>query len=559
MTPDQDDTKKAIPSTENSSLPPEWTQEVLPFLKAMGQALNCGAFYGLSHKITASSLTESYALLTAVVAKHPRINLTVADGELLVEGQPVDGKNPFIRILTDKLKALGITGFSLLLGMSQTEFERLMNLLMSTRSLEQGTGFADLISQHNLEHVQSERVRIELVKETQAVIEKESEVKEGAAVLSAHAVEQIMAFLKGDAEPSDQILKDLTTIASDAERLANLIMEAAAIRQRAEAIAEGESLADIVVGCLRRTFDGLIREPAARTKKGKVTLKKIMRLLEKKVLDRLHALAQEADPVLDQAVTDTVEEMISDLEVDTLAAEYARKREALERAERRVLKYIRAHGDEASAAEELKERLAGAGMTPAGWRELVIKSERAGDGGFVGMSADPLSLGVLAMLLSELDTMMAGVANPHALGAKLVEIGQKAQEAAQVTQQHIEELGKVVEAETLTVGETEDEQAKSRLSRPAMMDILAEIAQELVQFLSAIDCAVHMTLEGLIGPINQDQREVLGVASDCGNRLAGLLKRLTQIVGLPKSLHPDKDQIYSGHPKLPPQRPSESP
>ena len=560
MTPDQDGKEEAIPSAEGQSPPPEWMQEVTPFLKAAGQALNYAAFYGLTHRITIRSVAESYALLNAVVAKHPRINLTVAGGELLVEGQPVEGRNPFIRILADKLTALSISGFSLLLGMSQTEFDRLMNLLMTTRSLEEGTGFADLLSQHNLEHVQSERVHIELVKDSQMVIEKEAEAGAGAAVLPAGAVAQIMAFLKGDAEPSDQILKDLTTLASDAERLATLIMEAAAIRQRAEAITEGESLADIVVGCLRRTFDGLIREPAARTKKGKAALKKIMLMLEKKVLDRLHALAQEADPVLDEAVADTVEEMIGDLEVEALAAEYARKREALARAERRVLKYIRAHGEDANVAEELKERMEGAGLTPAGWRELVIKSESAvaGGGAFAGVSADPLSLGVLAMLLGELDSMMAGVANPHALGAKLVEIGQKAQEAARVTQQHIEELGKAVEEEALPADRAEDEQAKGLLSRTGMMDLLAEIAQELVQFLSAINCAVHMTLGGLIGTINEDQREVLGVASDCGNRLAGLLKRLIQIVGLPKSLHPDKDRIYGGSPALPNGAPGEA-
>jgi hypothetical protein len=91
-----------------------------------------------------------------------------------------------------------------------------------------------------------------------------------------------------------------------------------------------------------------------------------------------------------------------------------------------------------------------------------------------------------------------------------------------------------------------------------MMDLLAEIAQELVQFLSAINCAVHMTLGGLIGTINQDQREVLGVASDCGNRLAGLLKRLIQIVGLPKSLHPDKDRVYGVPPGLPHGAPGEA-
>jgi hypothetical protein len=560
MTPDQDarekppSPEKPSSSAEDQAPPPGWMQAVLPFLKAAGQTLNFAKFYGPTHRVTLHCLADSYAQLGGLLSRYPRVNLSLVGEELMVEGQPIEGTNPFVKLLTEKLSALGITGFSLLLGMSQAEYERLLHMLITTKGLDESAGFADLASRHQLEHVHAERVRLELVKESEEVIEKGGGEKAapGAAVLSTGAVEQIMAFLKGDAEPSDQIRKDLTTLASDAERLANLIMEATAIRQRAEAIAEGESLADIVVGCLRRTFDGLIREPAARTKKGKTALKKVMLMLEKKVLDRLHALAQEADPARDEAVTDAVEEMIGDLEVEALAAEYARKREALERAEHRVLKYMRAHGGDTEVAGELKDRMEGAGLTPSGWRELVIKSgSGSGGGAFAGVSADPVSLGVLALLLSELDSMMTGVANPHALGAKLVQIGQKAQEAAQVTQQHIEELGKAVEEEALPAGRAEDEQAQGRLSRPAMMDLLAEIAQELVQFLSAINCAVHMTLGGLIGTINDDQREVLGVASDCGGRLAGLLKRLIEIVGLPKSLHPDKDRVYGGHPALP--------
>lgn len=520
------------------------------FLRSAGQTLNNAMLYGPTHKITARSLSDSFVQLEAALKLQPRLNLSVADGDLLIDGRPVELKNPFINIFADKLTAVGVSGFSLLQGMSQAEFEKLMELLMSVKAGETEGDFADLVEGSNLEHIQAERVKYERVTEGEAVVDKQEAEEAEAKEVAAAAVQQIMAFLKGDGgiQP-DQVSHDLSNLASDADRLANLIMEASAIRQQQSGIADGESLADIVVGCLRRTFEGLVRDPASRSKKGKNAVKKIMLMLEKTVLDKLHSIAQEADPGLDEAIAGAVDDMIGDLEVDALTAEYVKKRKALEDTERRVLKYMKTHGDDQMLAGELEERLTDAGLTPDGWRELLVKNQEAaqrgaGPGG-EGGGTDPVSVGVLAMLLSELDEMMSSVANPHALGAKLTEIGQKAEEVSNLTAQRIEDLGKVIqEEEEVLIGMDEAQRAKVSMSRNAMIELLAEIVQELCQSLSAINCAVGMTLAGHIGDINEDQRQVLGVAASCGHRLDELLDRIIEIVGLPKGLQPDKEKVY---------------
>jgi signal transduction histidine kinase len=156
-----------------------------------------------------------------------------------------------------------------------------------------------------------------------------------------------------------------------------------------------------------------------------------------------------------------------------------------------------------------------------------------------------VSVGVLAMLLSELDEMMQSVANPRALSSKLSEIGQKAQEVASVAEQRIEDFGKVLQQEDeVLIGLDEAQQAQVKMSRQSMVELLAEIVQELCQSLSAINCAVGMTLAGHIGDINEDQRQVLNVAATCGHRLDELLDRIIEIVGLPKGLQPDKEKVY---------------
>lgn len=551
-----EDKRLAASQSSASLLTREQLLEVYAFLRTAGQVINNSSLYGPSHKITERSLHDSYGQLAKLLETVSRVNLSVVNGELLVEGKPIELKNPFINLLADRLDTVGVSGFSLMKGLAESEYRKLMDVLMSPKPEDEGGDFADVVEKLGLEHVFAERVRYERVSEEQTVVGKEEGEAAAQRAIAEAMVEQIMAFLKGEPTvTAEQVAKPLTDLASDAERLANLIMEAAAVRQQQSGLAEGESLADIVVGCLRRTFEGLVKDPAARTKKGKNAVKKIMLLLEKIVLDKLHAIAKETDPSLDEAIAGVVDEMIGDLEIESLTAEYVRKRQALEETEERVLKYLRKHGSDPELAGDLQQRLTEAGLTPEGWQELVVKSakesfaERAestaarGAGGTGG--PDSVSLGVLAMLLSELDQMMANVTDPHAVGNKLVEIGHHAERVADIAAKRLEELKTILQEEDeVLIDMDELHRSRVKMSRAAMMELLAEIVQELCQSLSAINCAIGMTLAGHIGDINEDQRQVLGVAATCGHRLDELLDRLISIVGLPRGLQPDKESVY---------------
>lgn len=505
----------------------DWSAEAEPFLKAAGQATNFGLLYGAHHKLTAEALNACYAELEQLLGRHPRVNLAFVGDQLRINGQVVVAKLPLVRVFLDKLKALRITAISLTRGITWSEFERLMDLIIRTRPSKDAEAFQRLLAEQDLAHVRSERVRLELVSESQEIVEK---TEAPPPKLTSEEITQIVAFLKGEIAASEPLEKKLEEAASDADRLAELILEAAAVRQRVEDLVEVETLADVVVGCLRRTFEGLVRRPSAKTQKGKIALKKTVLMLEKKVLDRLRQVMRKADQNLDAAVAEAVEEMVSDMEVENLVQEYARKKQGLDKVEARILRTIRTHGADSETAQELRARLEETGLLPTGWQQLVARS---GAAKAAGVAPDPMALGVLALLLGEMDSLMAGVTDPRALGNKLAEIGQKAQEASLVVQERIEELGRAVQHAARAA-----EKTKAEMPPREVANLLAEIAQELIQFVSAINCAVAMLLKGLLGTITPEQRQVLNVASDCGQRLGDLLGRLVEIVGLPEGLHP---------------------
>jgi hypothetical protein len=530
-------------------------REIAEFLKLMGMVVNNAALYSADHKLTIQAFEKCFEKLGVVLEVVPRLNLSMVDGGLLVDGKAPGVSNPFINVLAAKLDQLSISGFSLLKGMAIEEFGKLMDILVTAKPVEDG-GFADVLAESGLEHVHAEKVKYERVREGDVVLDKGEAEKGKADSVAAETVQQIMAFLRGDPSTgeggvgagdgagglSDGVAQGLAGLAnSNVGELANLIMEAVTVRQRTVGISTGETLGDIVVGCLRRTFDGLMKDPASRTQKGKKTIKRTLMVLEKSILEKLHAMTPEPDPTLDAAISQAIEEMTDDVEIDALSADYVKKQQALDKTESRMLRYLNKHGDDPEAIQDLESRLTESGLTMEGWKKLVVKSDDvAGVAPPVEMPQAPPEVGMLAILLKELNDMMTAPPDPKALGQKLAEVDQKTKDLATFTEKRIEELGQIVSADPVDTSEN-----ARKLTRKALVALLAEITQELCQSVSAINCSVSMTLAGHVGDINEDQREVLTVASDCTHRLDHLLDRLIEVVGVPQGLSPDKDMVYN--------------
>ena len=62
---------------------------------------------------------------------------------------------------------------------------------------------------------------------------------------------------------------------------------------------------------------------------------------------------------------------------------------------------------------------------------------------------------------------------------------------------------------------------------------LSEIAQELMQPLTAINASLEMMMQGYVGEFSEDQEGLLDLASNSGEHLTYLMRELIDIVGCP--------------------------
>lgn len=532
-------------------------QPVRNFLNTLGQLINSIGLYGAEHKITQQVLTQAYETLSGALESRRAIRFAFQDDQFFVDDTLIENDNSFINLVRRKLQQMEISGFSFIRGMSKDELGKV------AKALAGGPGSNKAILDGKFGHIQQESSRYARVKDSDVVINKKSmapgasrRAADGAFELAmddgagaektAPGVQQIMAFLKGDVGIlSDATAQALQNTATDIDKLGKMIMEAAAVRQRDPLAAQGESLADIVVGCLRRTFDGLNKRP--HHLKDPAAIKKTMMVLEQDILQRLQQAAK-YDAGARETVSDAIASMVEDLTVEAISQTYAAQRNVVDANTARLAKYMHNHTPE--EINELKSRLIANGMTPEGWQELVVRSgvnSMPGRGGDGALNTNA-GLAALGTLLAKLDQLMSSSGKLHSPDAQraIEDVNQGVRCSAENAAGKIHNLeGAIIETSAGMRAPGPSPSRQAAMSNARIMEIIAEIVQELAQSLSAVNCAVTMTLQERIGPLAEAQKSILKLAADSGEHLDELFQRLLKVAGLPKTLQPDKDSVYN--------------
>jgi len=549
------------------------TAEAEDLVRVIGLVFSNTFIYGPKHSVTKSAKTDCFTHVSKALEKSSEITFAVSENVLMVNGKPVELKNPLMRMFVTHLGSLDVAGFSLNKGLTLEKFEKLIDV-MNTKpdDLKAHGGFADAVKAAGLNEVKVKKVTYQRVEEGDTVVTKEE--KDAETIKTAvqsdknitketiSNVQSILAFLKGgegkDSEKGEAALRDA---ASDASRLGDLIMKAAVIKPEVAEVGTGETLGGLVVGCLRRTYEALSKDPSIKTQKGKKALAKTLVLLEKDILQRLRDMSKGFTDADEKDVSSAMEEISDELNMDVLAEEYIRKKKAIEANENRIIRFIKNKGLDKVNDLDLKDRLIAGGLSTDGWRELLVKSgSGGGEGGGGGGIGDADSLKAVGHLALLLNTMEHSVEDAHGklagekgkkMGEILAKVDSEVKQLVDRTKAKITNLVSSLREEEASEDETakkgEKKKTKPSMPRKELLKILAEIVQELCQPLSVINCSIDMIKSSSLGEVSEQQKGMLDLASQSSDRLQQIIDKLLEISGMPVTLSPDKkiqDSLY---------------
>lgn len=518
--------------------------------------------YGPQHKVTQLALDEGFAMLGQILACQPSVSLGVADDHLLCDEQMMEGQSALLRILIRRLNALGVSSFELRRGMLRDEFDRLLLVLGTSSGGETvpGDTLADAIRSGGLEHLHLKRMSYQVVSEDDVIVKKNA-VEELSVPIGAPNPPappslgvEIVAILRRQEDSGGAALSGPAAeeLAAQPDKLAELVLRAADIRPGMAQLTDGETLGNMVVGCLHRLHDQLASAPARQTKQGKRELGRSLVLLEPEVVEKLRELAgDDVAAIAAATIKAAVDGMVSDIRMDALAADYLRKRKQAVSTEQQLTQFI-AHrqGDPGRAAElqDLQNKLTSGGLDPAAWDLLLLKSAQAKESGGAGTGAPPLTtlLMQLTELLSPANRRDNTLPPREQVGAVVSQLNYGVTRAiAGVAQKFGDLRSKAMGIQPLPEQAPSAEMHKQALLRKDMLSLLAEIVQELRQPMSVIISVIDMLNTGRLGAVPDAQRDMLNLAHQNGRRLCAIVDTLAGISGMPASLQPDTQML--GH------------
>ena len=547
--------------------------EMMQALSDFGKMLSIASIYGMNHPSVATPLQDAHHSLFEALEQDEMVMLGLFNKTLTINDKMLTEYTVHLRALERRFIALEVPHLVFRKGMSQEELGQLIDALCSTGGAA-GATLKERLDEANLDHIKADQVQYVAQHEGQRLVGDgegagaegtgagagESGAGEGAGAEETGGetgeeekepveekeepeptinVEQIVAFLKGSPGATDTPSDELQELVADPQKLGQLIMESVDVRQSAQSIGQGESLADIVIGCLRKTYDGLAQQKKYSSTRGKASLHKAMLLLEKTVVDKIRNAVGEEQPEVDAQILEALREAEEQRQVEILAARFVEQQKKITKVEMDILRYVREYGE-----EKARQMLSSSEIPEEEWNRLMIQNRRSGGsgdgegggeggGGPGGGSGDGegLDMGALAIVLDKLeDIMELDNVPPEIVEHALNEVRETVKETTAQATKRVESLEEQVQQHEEDTGKPPKER-RNKKNRADLLEEIANLALTLAQPLTVITVSIESARqESLPADMRNDMLEM---AHESAERMKELMKRLTRLVGYP--------------------------
>ncbi len=504
-------------------------------LNELARTVNIIAVYGNEHPSVELTVQETGNLFTHLFRRRNAVKLGCINGALTVDDTPVQATAVLTKSLERRLAMLKITALRISPGISEAEILQLAGIL----SHKEAANFLIALKSSSFPHIKIESLLPDPAENstgentecnvagianngTLILNGQEPDGRVSAQMLNVDS-ERILAYLNDDfSQPPEEVGKDLASLSSSPGKLSALIL--AAVNARYSAVPNpGESLGELVVGCLRRTYEALHDQPGFQTSEGKAELRKTLLRIEEDMLEKIRVLTGGTDAETIRQIVQNIREIDECLGFEIAALEYVQNQRNMEKNRKQLRFFIESHGD--SFAEGL---LLNSEFPQTDWNRIVMESEK--HNADVDSQDIAEGLNTLAKVFEKLENLLKSEDSDSAkLNMLLGRANKNLDDTIFTTKVKLDSLSQQL-GDTGTIGGQGRE-----MDRKELLSSISEIAQELMQPLTAINATIEMLLHGFAGEVNEEQRNMLELAQSSGEHLTYLMKNLIAIVGCPEN------------------------
>jgi len=478
----------ATSSTENSS--------IAEALAALSRTIHAIRTEAEGSPLIKEATWLMYHTMHSVFAEQKIITMGAFRGKIKVNQKTIPSKKNGLKELRNQLVKLRITSLQIKRNVSEKELDQLAHLL----ALDNADLFSTGIQKAILNHITVPTTRCKTV-----------------------LFEQIVAFLKGDIESTNKSLnEELALLATSPDRLGQLIVESVVLLQQQE-YNEVRPFKDLLIECLRRAFEGIRQQPRfSKTIEGVDAFKQSLLQLQKSLCKKIEEQTGRVNPEIDKHIENELLIMHKELDFSLYIGLFLQQHKTLKESRDKIKEFL--HSQNPEMIEELLEH----GTFQLDDWHHILHGENLFD------SSEPLetpqALEMLEQFLEEEKE------NPQILHDSVVHpVPSETPLASSSLTRRFSLHKKELPKEIGTIGGQ-----SGLMNRKELLFSLSEVAQELMQPLTAMNAALEMLSGGYVGDVTPEQQKILLLAYNSGDHLRHLMDELISIVGFPTSKGTDK-------------------
>jgi len=482
-----------MPTTKDPSLnssPLSEDSSLFEALSALGRSIEIIKMAPTNFAQIEEAIWLMYHTMLSVFAEHKIILLSAFHGKMTVNQTSVNTTNNMLKPLEDQLILLRITGLQIKRNVSKKELSELAHLL----TLDKAETFSTGIRKAALSHITIPATRCKTVH-----------------------IEQIVAFLKGDImSTNSELNKELTHLATNPDRLGQLLIESALLLQQQD-FNDSRSFKHLVIECLRRAFFGIRKIPHfSETSEGVEQFKKSLARLQNGLCKKIAEQTGSSQIEMDKDIERELLIMQKDLDLSLFIHAFSTQHDVLTQYRNKIKTFLHAQNPE--IIEELLEH---GSFQSEDWQHILHGDEFIPPSGSL---ETPQAIKMLAEFINE-ETESVN-SHPTNLTENLTPPPQTRRFSLHKKEPQ-KEIG--------TIGGQ-----GGLMNRKELLFSISEVAQELMQPLTAMNATLEMLSGGYVGDVTPEQQKMLLLAYNSGDHLRHLMEELIAIVGFPTNKGTDK-------------------
>lgn len=264
------------------------TRDIVEFVKRLCMALTNVEMFSADHPLARKSIASSFEWLTDIIKRRDEpVVITISGRNVVIDGMPLEDKNPLVNKLTKKLEDIHVSNLSFEKDITSDEFIEFFRIIgKGPRYVDEHGGLPTLMTESKIERIRLRDISYVMVTGDEKVVSKEARIVEGESVRDGESDAEIVKYMIWKVmQKADEQKWLLSEMKNNPQKMADLIVDGIELASsRAEmGVQDQDGSVEALLNNIRMIGQNLVDDSTGDIKENEGDLERALMSLETEV------------------------------------------------------------------------------------------------------------------------------------------------------------------------------------------------------------------------------------------------------------------------------------